>query len=52
LDKELELLRQCDSDDSAVDEGVGLAGGSGIFLSAMGHGNAMEVSRLGDMDGR
>lgn len=41
-----------DEDRAAVGEGVGLVGGNGTFLSAAGHGNAMEVSRLVEMEGR
>jgi hypothetical protein len=55
-DLDREELRQWDKvngneDDNAVGEGVGLAGGNGTFLSAMGQGNAMDVSRLGDIEG-
>ena len=35
----------------AVGDGIGLEGGTGTFLSAIGQGNAMEVSRLGEMEG-
>lgn len=58
-DLDREVLRQWDKvngneEDNAalVGEGVGLEGGKGTFLSAIGQGNAMEVSRLGKMGGR